>query len=282
MHDHIVPKLPKWPFFLGDALMLGLGCFIGYQSGLPLQHWAIAWCVICVTLGAGLGVLPFLSEYRAIVKLAQAENLASAVSQIQNVEQIAAQISSATNHWQTAQDAADKTTTAAKAIADGMAVELRSFSEFMQRANESEKATLRLEVEKLRRAETEWLQILIRMLDHVFSLHTAAVRSGQANVIAQIDSFQNACRDVARRAGLIPFVAAPAEPFNEQRHQLTEGDVKAAAGVPVEETLATGYTFQGRLLRPALVRLQNQATDVASTEAAQDQLPLESATSDSV
>ena len=22
MRDHIVPKLPKWPFFIGDALML--------------------------------------------------------------------------------------------------------------------------------------------------------------------------------------------------------------------------------------------------------------------
>ena len=278
MHDHIVPTLPNWPFFLGDALMLGLACFIGYQSGLPLQHWAIAWCVICVALGAGLGVLPFLGEYRAIVKLAQAENLASSVSQIQNVEQIAAQISSATNHWQTAQDAADKTTKAAKEIADRMAAELKDFTEFMQRANESEKAALRLEVEKLRRAEAEWLQILVRMLDHVFSLHTAAVHSGQANVITQIDSFQNACRDVARRAGLIPFIAAPAEPFNEQRHQLAEGDPKTAAGVPVEETLATGYTFQGRLLRPALVRLQNQAAETEAQAAGQDQLPLESAT----
>jgi molecular chaperone GrpE (heat shock protein) len=276
MHDHIVPKLPKWPFFLGDALMLGLAYFICFQSGLPLHRVEIAAIVLCVVLGAGLGVLPFLSEYRAIVKLAQAENLASAVSQIQNVEQIAAQISSATNHWQTAQDAADKTTKAAKEIADGMAAELKGFSEFMQRANESEKATLRLEVEKLRRAETEWLQILMRMLDHVFALHTAAVRSGQAGVIKQIDSFQNACRDVARRAGLIPFIAAPAEPFDEQRHQLIEGDSKAAAGVPVEETVATGYTFQGRLLRPALVRLQNQTTDAISTQAARDQLPLES------
>lgn len=277
MHDQMVPKLPKWPFFLGDALLLGLAYFIYSQSALPLHRVEIAAIVLCVALGAAFGALPFLSEYSAIVKLAQGENLASAVSQIQNAEQIADQISSATNHWQTAQDAADKTTKAAKEIAVGMAAELKGFSEFMQRANESEKATLRLEVEKLRRAETEWLQILMRMLDHVFALHTAAVRSEQPSVIKQIDVFQNACRDAARRAGLVPFIAAPAEPFDDQRHQLFEGDAKAAAGVPVEETLATGYTFQGRLLRPALVRLQNQAADAESTEAAQNRLPLESA-----
>ena len=273
----MVPKLPKWPFFLGDALLLGLAYFIYSQSALPLHRVEIAAIVSCIALGSAFGALPFLSEYSAIVKLAQGENLASAVSQIQNAEQIADQISSATNHWQTAQDAADKTTKAAKEIAVGMAAELKGFSEFMQRANESEKATLRLEVEKLRRAETEWLQILMRMLDHVFALHTAAVRSEQPSVIKQIDVFQNACRDAARRAGLVPFIAAPAEPFDDQRHQLFEGDAKAAAGVPVEETLATGYTFQGRLLRPALVRLQNQAADAESTEAAQNRLPLESA-----
>jgi molecular chaperone GrpE (heat shock protein) len=277
MHDQMVPKLTKWPFFLGDALMLGLAYFIYSQSALPLHRVEIAAIVLCVAVGAAFGVLPYLSEYLAGVKLAQGEDLASAVLQIQNVEQIADQISGATNHWQTAQDAADKTTKAAKEIAVGMAAELKGFSEFMQRANESEKATLRLEVEKLRRAETEWLQILMRMLDHVFALHTAAVRSEQPSVIKQIDVFQNACRDAARRAGLVPFIAAPAEPFDDQRHQLFEGDAKAAAGVPVEETLATGYTFQGRLLRPALVRLQNQAADAESTEAAQNRLPLESA-----
>jgi len=279
MRDHIVPKLPKWPFFLGDALLLGLAFFICYQNGLPLQRWGIAALVVCVGAGATLGVLPFLSEYRAAVKIAQAENLASAVFQIQNVEQIAAQISSTTNHWQTAQDAADKTTRAAKEIADGMAAELKNFTEFMERANESEKNALRLEVEKARRSEGEWLQIIVRLLDHVFALHAGAVRSGQPNLIQQIDQFQNACREVARRVGLIPFVATPADPFDEQRHQVIEADSKPAAGSLVGETLAAGYTFQGRLLRPALVRIQNSTGDskAESEDAAQNQLPLEPA-----
>jgi len=100
MRDHIVPKLPKWPFFIGDALMLGLAGYICYQSKLPLAQFELAWVVGCVTVGAILGVLPFLSEHRAIVKVTQAENLSSAMTQIQNLEQVAAQISSATNHWQ--------------------------------------------------------------------------------------------------------------------------------------------------------------------------------------
>ena len=275
MRDHIVPKLPKWPFFLGDALMLGLAGYLCYQSKLPLAHFELLAVVGCVTVGAMLGILPFLSEHRAVVKVAQSENLSSAMTQIQNLEQVATQISSATNHWQTAQDAADKTTQAAKEISDSMAAELKTFTEFMQRSNDGEKTALKLEVEKARRSEAEWLQIIVRMLDHTFALHAGAVRSGNPGVIRQIDLFQNACRDTARRVGLIPFIAAPGEAFDAQRHQLVEADAKPADDAVVAETLGAGYTFQGQLLRPAIVRLQT-AQEI-SHEVDQHQLPLEAA-----
>ncbi len=275
MHDHIVPKLPKWPFFLGDALLLGLAGYICFQTKSPLGQLEIIASVACVAIGSGLGILPFLSEYRAGMKVAQAENLAGAVAKIQNLEQVATQISSATNHWQTAQDAADKTSRSAKEIADGMATELKNFNEFMQRADASEKAALRLEVEKGRRAEGEWLQILVRILDHVFALHAGALRSGQPGLVKQIDLFQNSCRDAVRRVGLIPFVAAPGEKFDGQRHQLVEETTPATEAAVVEETLATGYTYQGQLLRPAMVKLQN--VPVAEPDTTQHQLPLETA-----
>jgi hypothetical protein len=56
-------------------------------------------------------------------------------------------------------------------------------------------------------------------------------------------------------------------------------------GATVEETIATGYTFQGKLIRPALVRLRNgdamhsadgEATDAAAPVPEQSRLPLES------
>ena len=276
MHDHIVPKLPKWPFFLGDALMLGLAGFISFQGHQPMGRFEIVACIVCAAVGVALGVLPFLSEYRAVGKIAEAETLAAAMAQFQNVEQIATQISSATNHWQTAQDAANQTTKSAREIADGMAAELKNFGEFMQRANDNEKTALRLEVDKARRAEGDWLQVIVRMLDHGFALHAAALRSGQPGVVKQIDLFQNACLDAVRRVGLIPFAAAPGEAFDEQRHELAEADAKPAAGALVEETLAAGYSFQGRLLRPAMVRLEKPKT-TATADDAQNQLPLETA-----
>lgn len=176
-------------------------------------------------------------------------------------KKLAAQISSATNQWAGVQESvqgnSDKTIGATKEIADRMAEEVRLFSEFMKKMNDSEKATLRLEVEKLRRGELEWLQVLVHILDHIFALHSAAMRSGDVKFAAPITTFQNACRDVAHRLGLAPFVAQPDEPFDAERHQVAGGKETPPAGAVVAETIGSGYTFQGRLLRPALVRLRD-------------------------
>jgi molecular chaperone GrpE (heat shock protein) len=230
--------------------------------------------------GALLAVAPFLLQYQALVKVTEAGALNTVVSQLKNLEAIANQISGATGKWQDAQEQADKTAATAREIAERMTGEVQAFTEFMKRANDSERATLRLEVEKLRRVESEWVQVAVRMLDHVYALHQAASRSGQPNLIEQVGSFQNACRDAARRVGLTPFIANEAEPFDAQRHQLVEEGAKPPADAVVGETIATGYTFQGRLLRPALVRLRGDHAAIAAdaTEAGpedQSQLPLQ-------
>jgi molecular chaperone GrpE (heat shock protein) len=96
------------------------------------------------------------------------------------------------------------------------------------------------------------------LLDHVFVLHQSAVASKRTDVIDQLAQFQNACREVTRRVGLAPFAAAPGEVFDAERHAVP-GAEPAPAGAPIADTLATGYTYQGRLLRPALVKLEMAA-----------------------
>jgi molecular chaperone GrpE (heat shock protein) len=280
MSESVAPKLSKWPFFVGDGLLLGTAYFISYQSKFTLGHWELCFVLLCVAGGALLGVAPFLLEYQALVKVTEAGALNTVVSQLKNLEGIANQISGATGKWQDAQEQADKTAVAAREIAERMTGEVQAFTEFMKRANDSERATLRLEVDKLRRGESEWLQVAVRMLDHVYALHQGACRSGQPQLIEQVGSFQNACRDAARRVGVTPFTANEGEPFDAQRHQLVEEGAKPPADAVVGETIATGYTFQGRLLRPALVRLRGDHAAIAAvaTEAGpedQSQLPLQ-------
>jgi len=190
--------------------------------------------------------------------LAQSRVLADALNQLQKIDEVAAQIAGATNQWREFRLQSDEMSALTKSLAGSIAAEANAFREFLQKANDSEKGHLRLEAEKLRRAETEWLQVVILILDHVSALYLAARQSGQPGLIEQIGQFHNGCRDVARRVGLAPVMGREGEAFDPNLHQLKEN------GTPVEnaaigQTLAPGYTFQGKLVRRPLVALKEPA-----------------------
>jgi molecular chaperone GrpE (heat shock protein) len=279
MNDVTNWKVPKLPFLVPAALLMVFGFYYVLHAALPIHHWEIA--VGSLVLGSVLSVIPYLLDYRAMGKALEVNALGAVAEKIQNLEKISEQINSATNHWAVIQGTvsaeAGKSTAAARAIADKMTEEARRFSEYMIKMNDSEKATLRLEVEKLHRAEGEWLQILVRILDHVFALHTGAVRTGDQRFIEPISNFQHACQETVRRLGLVPFVAEPDESFNAERQQVVGQPEKIPDGAVVAETVGAGYTFQGKLLRPAIVRLREAeapAAKPAPDETAGDELPL--------
>lgn len=257
MQDPNATRLAKWPFLIADAVLLGAAYFVSQRS---TGVWPLSLLVLCVSAGACVSILPFILEYRLTARLAEAASLTTALEQMGKLEEVAAQIQGATGRWHTVQEESEKICGSAKGIAERMAAEAKAFTEFMQKANDTEKATLRLEVDKFRRAEAEWLQVLVRMLDHVYALNLGALRSGQPKLIEQLGNFQNACRDAARRIGLTPFTPNASERFDAERHQLIEADAKPAPDATVAETVAAGYTFQGRLLRPALVRVNGNGT----------------------
>ena len=258
MTDRFESKLPKRPFLgvclAGDALLLGLAWLIFTHSPTPMGRWEILAYVACVGLGACLMITPFLMEYHSTMRVVEAERLKTAVLQIQNLEIIGRQITNATANWQSAHELSTKNVESARQLGAAVTSGARAFSEFIHKANDSEKNHLRLEVEKLKRGEGEWLQVLVHIMDHIYAVYYAAGRSSHPGLLDQITSFQNACRDVARRVGLVPFVSAPGEAFNPKAHQLADTQT-APEGARVGETIATGYTYQGKLLRPALVTL---------------------------
>jgi molecular chaperone GrpE (heat shock protein) len=239
------PRVNRWPFLLGDVLLLGLAGFIIYGNALPMDFWEAVLCTVTVMAAAWFGVWPFLLEYRAATRLAEYESVGDLTAQAQRFEETARQIHAATGQWQSVQESATRTNAAAKEIADKMSVEAKAFGEFLQKAQEAEIGRLRLEVEKARRGEKEWLQVAVRMLDHIYALYSAAARSNQPELSRQIGNFQFACRDAARRVGLAPFVAEPGERFDPKLHTIPDQENPPAEPMRVLETLGTGYTFQG-------------------------------------
>jgi hypothetical protein len=55
--------LSKWPFYLGDALLVATALAIAILGDWQLSDWQVGSCVIAVALGAGVFVLPFVVEY---------------------------------------------------------------------------------------------------------------------------------------------------------------------------------------------------------------------------
>jgi hypothetical protein len=63
MSSSSTPKLPKWIFFLADAVLLLTAWFIASRSPGPLSSHAIFAITACVIVGAILGTIPLLLHY---------------------------------------------------------------------------------------------------------------------------------------------------------------------------------------------------------------------------
>lgn len=271
--DNRRPSLPFWPFILLDVLFLGIAYMIFKNTPRPLPTMDGVLIVAAVAGAAISFAIPFLRRNADDAALAQAESMANTVKELQKLDAVAQQINFATSQWQGVQEHATKTVDSAREVADSMAAEAKSFVEFIKKANENEKAHLRVEVDKLRRAEGQWLEVLVRIMDNVHALNQAAIQSGKANLINQIGQFHKACCESSRKVGLIPFIVEGGAAYDAKAQDLFEGE-KAVDGAKVAQTVASGYTFQGQLVRKPVVLLQTEKAEKAEEpEPAQDILP---------
>jgi molecular chaperone GrpE (heat shock protein) len=254
--DREAVRLAKWPFYLADVLLCGVVFFVLYQLGTfegTSDLVIVSICLGVVAIAAWFSVMPWLKEHEARVKVADSTNLKTSLEQIKGVEKVAELIRQSNGQWQAIQDTSARTLASAHEITDRMKFEADEFMKFMAQAQDQERTGLRLEVEKLRRMEGDWIKVAVGMLDHTYAVFRAAERSGQQGLIAQLGQFQNACREVARRMGLAPFVPVVGENFDARTHQLADPKAEVPEGAKLQEALACGYTYQGQLLRRALV-----------------------------
>ena len=255
MSKQNAPTLPLYAFIVADVAFLVAAWWIGTRSPHPLDLGHVFAVLVSLAGGALCGVLPFMRQYQAQLDLNETDKLTNTVSQIRELAKVGRTVREAADQWHLAQEASSETVKAAKGVFDKMAEETKSFHEFLENAHKTEINNLRLQVEKLRKTDQEWMQITVNMLDHVFALYEAGQKSEHVGVANQLAQFRAACYDIVRRNGLIPFEAEPGEPFDSRKYQLKDPSHQPGPDKLVQRTLATGYTFQGQLLRKALVGL---------------------------
>ena len=267
MSESTAPKITKWPFIVGDVALLLMAWLVYYESdpNTPFNGLEAFWCFACVAAGAWVMVLPYLREFQARADLTEASELAASVEKISSLEALTKQVENATEQWLHVEDRANEINTTSKEIAGKINAEAREFTEFLQNANDTEKKHLRLEVDKLNRAQVDWVKVVTGMLDHVFALNQAGRQSGQEKLIRQLDNFQIACRDVARRVGVVTHEPKPDECFDAEKHQLRDPEAEPESGSKIIGIAAQGLTHQGQMLRKTIVVIEGEELGQASS-----------------
>ncbi len=126
-------KLMKWPFFVGDAVLLAFAYFIYERHQGSLGHVEAVLFLGAGALGAVLAVTPYLVEYFAAVKMVETGAVVSTINQIQNLDVLAAQISGATAQWQGVQEHAARANITAQEISERMTAETAAFTDFSRK-----------------------------------------------------------------------------------------------------------------------------------------------------
>ena len=264
MSEPTAPKIPKWPFIVGDAALLLTAIFLLNNIEGDFGLLEAFWCLACVAGGAWIMVIPFLKEFQAKAELTEVRELANSVDKITSLEALAKRIENATEQWLHVEDRANEINGTSKQIAEKINAEAREFSEFLQKANDTEKNHLRLEVEKLNRSQNDWLQVVVNTLDHVFALNQAGRQSGKENLIKQLTAFQGACREVARRVGVVAIEPKKTDAYDPGKHQLRDPKAEPEAGAKIIGLAAQGLSHQGRLLRKAVVVIEGEEVPQAA------------------
>jgi len=245
--------VPKWPFLFADVLFIGLGYWISTLIQGPAQPWQVISILVCALFGAGFAIAPFYFEYKIEAKAIEIAQLSSVVREVGKMKAVAKQISKATENWDAVQETSAQTAKLAGEIAEGIQESVKEHDAYMAKASTDELNTLQLEVEKFRRMESDWAKTLVSVLDLVYRLERSAAASGKEQFIKTTGVFQNQCRDVARRVGLVAFEAEQGAVFDPELHAVPDGEKAPEDDAKIAETRLPGFRLQSRIIRKPLV-----------------------------
>ncbi|MDB6055501.1 MAG: hypothetical protein JWN25_3024 [Verrucomicrobiales bacterium] len=255
MESHRRHTLPKWPFFLADLVLLTFAAVSMLRVGGPNTSTDRLIWIGTVCIGCLISLVPYL-----YTGASSSENTSAADDERLEELKLAVQNSGEklpdllVPHLDKMQAALHERFLGIEA---GVQASRKSFDGLITVLNQQQSAELahaRLETEKLRKGDGEWLQLVVHLMDQAFALFQAAVNSGQHAVAQQLSLYYSHCRDLVRRKGLVPLLPEPGTPFNGDEQMITEG-TRAAEDSKIASVVVPGYTFQKQIVRKALVTL---------------------------
>ncbi len=158
------PKLAKWPFLLGDALLLGTAWLIADQNRNPFVGQPLVWIVVCVVAAAILGAVPFLADYARKQDEALDERQRGLDAISRTVAASAEQISIAANGLHELTELAQRNLKAASQLGPGLEEKVAALKAELTATRDDDRAALRQEIAALRAAETQRVEVAAQQL----------------------------------------------------------------------------------------------------------------------
>jgi len=152
------PRLPKWPFLIGDAALLGAAWLIGSHSNTPLPSeavFAIAGCCVCAVI---MGAIPFLADYARKQDEALDVRQRSLESLARTASTAAEQISIAAAGFNEIAELVQKNIRHAEQLPQKLHEKIAEFQTRLALATDEEKEELERELAALRSSESEKLE----------------------------------------------------------------------------------------------------------------------------
>ena len=247
----------KMPFYVADAvLILASICILAFAQH-PLSGsacWALAVILGC---GAWIAILPWFQENKNNAALSQLDGLRSVSECIQQMNTFSAGMNSAIASLANVQKMTEASARAASEAENKIVAHSQDFAERLAQAVNYEKSSFQIEIDKLHRIENDWLSTGIGIMDHVLALTNAGIQSGKPEIIEQMRRFRGACLEFAARAGLQPFLPAPTDTYDPEKHVLPPNTPTPDPSTKISRVLAPGFNYQGQLIRKAMVLAEN-------------------------
>ena len=247
----------KMPFFVADAvLILASICILAFAQH-PLSGsacWALAIILGC---GAWIAILPWYQENKNNAALSQLDGLRSVSECIQQMNTFSAGMNSAIASLANVQKMTEASARAASEAETKIVEHSQDFAERLAQAVNYEKSSFQIEIDKLRRVENDWINTGIGIMDHVLALTHAGIQSGKPEIAEQMRRFRGACLDIAARAGLQPFLPAPTDTYDPEKHVLPPNTPTPEPDTRISRVIAPGFNYQGQMVRKAMVLAEN-------------------------
>lgn len=243
----------KAPFVVTDLVLILTAVGILTFTQHPLSGSAIWTITLLVASGAWIAVTPWIMEQRSKTRLAELDGLKGVEESIQKMNSFSDGVNSALLSLSNVQEIAQASAKRAAEAEEKIAQYGQDFEERFTKAANYEKSALQLEIDKLKRIEKDWVSSASGMLDHILALASAGIHSGKPEIAEQMKRFRAACLEIASHAGIQPYMPAPTELYNPEKHAVPPNAPEPATEAKIARVLAPGFLYLGTLVRKAMI-----------------------------